>query len=125
MNYFCKRTSFTSMLKKAHKCLKIEEPSTDIRMEHLSHIRKLPFLGHSSWCTFLRADKDDRVCQWLGDSDVSGLQMAGEEASYCWCQWRIVAKGPMFRLQTSLWSGLCRTPLAAQLKVAFLIHIRV
>lgn len=33
----------------------------------------------------------------------------------CWSN-----RGPIFRLQPSLWSGLCRTPLAAQLKMAFL-----
>lgn len=29
---------------------------------------------------------------WLGDSDVSGLQMAQEEARYCCCQWHIEAR---------------------------------
>lgn len=33
----------------------------------------------------------------------------------CWSK-----RGPIFRLQSSLWSGLCRTPLAAQLKMALL-----
>jgi len=30
--------------------------------------------------------------QWLEDSDVSGLQMAGEEERYCCCQWHIEVK---------------------------------
>jgi len=46
--------------------------------------------------------------QWLEDSDVSGLQMAGEEERYCCCQWHVEVK----RVLCSDCKHLCGTDLA-------------